>query len=358
MPSAVEALRRARLGSQMLSGARGDSPESVVKHLLAVQAQNERGFRLAIRSRSSGLGARDVDLGLNERQLVVTWLNRGTLHLVRSDDYWWLHPLTASPAITGVTRRLRQEGVDERLAERGVQTIVEALESEGPLSRQGLRARLDAEGVPTQGQAVIQLLATASHRGLIVRGPVVDGDHAYASVSDWLGTPPKPLERTEALSRLALRYLEGHEPASPQDLAKWAGVTLGDARLGFSELGDGLRAVEGGFARRSSEARGHPAPSPQLLGAFDPLLHGWASRELFVGAHDGVVTNNGIFRPVALVMGRVVATWRLASSGLVLEQLESLDPASVTALTEDARDVLRFLDLNLPAARVFRADRG
>lgn len=142
--SKLGALRGARLGSQMLSGARGDTPESVVGRLLAVQAQDERGFRLAIRSRSAGLSARDVDRCLDERRLVVTWLNRGTLHLVRREDYWWLHSVTASRVVTAVTHRLRQEGVDEFRGERGVQAIVEALESEGPLSRQDLRARLDA----------------------------------------------------------------------------------------------------------------------------------------------------------------------------------------------------------------------
>ena len=82
--------------------------------------------------------------------------------------------------------------------------------------------RLDAEGVPTSGQAMIHLLIATSLRGLIVRGPVVDGIHAYAPVSTWLGDEA-PMDHAEALGKLALRYLEGHEPASAEDLAKWAG---------------------------------------------------------------------------------------------------------------------------------------
>ena len=38
--------------------------------------------------------AADVDAALEDRTLVVSWLNRGTLHLVAAEDYWWLHPLT------------------------------------------------------------------------------------------------------------------------------------------------------------------------------------------------------------------------------------------------------------------------
>jgi hypothetical protein len=40
------------------------------------------------------LSASDVDAALADRSLVVSWLNRGTLHLVRAEDYWWPHPLT------------------------------------------------------------------------------------------------------------------------------------------------------------------------------------------------------------------------------------------------------------------------
>lgn len=65
-----------------------------VDRLLAVQAQDLRAARLAIRARTTGLTAADVDAELEQATLVVTWLNRGTLHLVRSQDYWWLQRLT------------------------------------------------------------------------------------------------------------------------------------------------------------------------------------------------------------------------------------------------------------------------
>ena len=343
--SSLPDLRRARLGSQMLAGREGACPEAVVHRLLAIQAQDERGFRLAIRCRSSGLAARDVDAALNGHHLLVTWLNRGTLHLVGSDDYWWLHALTAPRTAARETVRLRQEGVDELGAERGVRTICESLEREGPLTRQELRLRLDAEGVPTSGQAMIHLLIATSLRGLIVRGPVVDGIHAYAPVSTWLGASPPPMDHAEALGKLALRYLEGHEPASAEDLAKWAGIPLGEARTGFREIAGELRDLGGVFVRRSSEDDPLPLPPARLLGPFDPLLHGWASREAFVGPHRDVVTTNGIFRPVALVEGRVVATWRLPSSGVVLDPLEHLDDACICELIEEAGDVRRFLGL-------------
>ena len=169
---------------------------------------------------------------------MVTWLNRGTLHLVRADDYWWLHPLTTPQIAAGNRRRLGQEGVSDEQAVRGVDVIGEAVTSDGPHTREQLRARLDTAGIPTAGQALVHLLFAATLRGLVVRGPMVDGHHAFVAVSDWLGPAPAPLDRDDALARLARRYLTGHGPASARDLAKWAGITLGDARRAFAAVAD------------------------------------------------------------------------------------------------------------------------
>ena len=71
--------------------------------------------------------------------------------------------------------------------ERGVDTICRGPRPPGPLTRHQLRDHLDAAGVPTAGQALIHLVAAASLGGLVVRGPVVAGEHAYVSVAEWLG---------------------------------------------------------------------------------------------------------------------------------------------------------------------------
>ena len=116
-----------RACAQLLSGPRARDPETVVRRLLAVQAQDARGARLAVRSRSVGTSAADVDDALNSRSMLIAWLNRGTLHLVAADDYWWLHPLTTPQLETGNRRRLRQEGVSAKQADRGVEIVTDAV---------------------------------------------------------------------------------------------------------------------------------------------------------------------------------------------------------------------------------------
>jgi DNA glycosylase AlkZ-like len=331
-----------RCAAQLLGGNPAGSAEEVAGRLLAIQAQDARGARLAIRARSAGLSASDVDSALTRRSLIVTWLNRGTLHMVRAEDYWWLHPLTTPQMRTGNSRRLAQEGVPPEAAERAVATVRAAL-CDGPLTRSQLRERVAAAGVRTEGQAMVHILALASIRGLIVRGPVAGRDQAFVLVGDWLGAPPAAISREAALGELARRYLAGHAPAADRDLARWAGIGLADARLGLARCGAIQRAD--GLAELPVNPQRAPAtlPPPLLLGAFDPLLLGWASRDFIVGPYRHIVTVNGLFRPFALAGGRAVATWNITRGQVELAPFSPLDAGTRAALDTDAADVTRFL---------------
>ena len=302
MSDTAARVRSPRLRSQRLSGAPAGSAVEVVEHLLAIQAQDPRGMRLAVRARSTGLAASDLDRALTEeRSVVVATLNRGTLHLVTAADFWWLRDLMMPRLATMNRRRLAEEGVSATQAARGVSVALAALRDEGPLSRDQLRVRLD------------------------------DGAHAFVDATTWLDRPA-PIARDAALAELARRYLRSHGPADERDLAAWSGLPLGDVRIGLAAAG----------ARRASRAR--TLPPPRLLGPFDPVLHGWASREWLVGQDDAqVVTSNGIFRPTALVDGRVVATWKLSNDRLDIAPREPLDDDTLAALHADGAAVRRYL---------------
>ncbi len=335
-----------RLTAQLLAGRSARDPVTVAQRLLAIQGQDPRGARLAIRARSTGVSADDVDRALTqERSLLITWLNRGTLHLVHREDYPWLHALTTPPLLTGNARRLAQEGVTPDEAGRGVRVIERALAAEGPLTRIQLRERLDAARVRTQGQALVHLLVLATLRGLIVRGPMVGRQHAYVLVRDWLG-PPERVHRDRALAELARRYLVGHAPASDRDLARWAGLPLRDARTGLAAISAELVTRSDGLVHLARHPRSAELPPPRLLGAFDPILLGWSSREPLVGAHEPRIVSGGLFRPFALVNGRAAAVWRISAGEITIEPLRELTDDETAALRSDAREVARFLGVD------------
>jgi hypothetical protein len=332
-----------RLTAQLLAGPPARDPVAVAQRILAIQAQDLRGAQLAIRARTDGLSVADVDRALtDDRTLLITTLNRGTLHLVRREDYGWLHALTAPTVVSSNARRLEQEGISPRDAERGLQVIGGALAGDGPLTRRQLRDRLDAAGVPTAGQALVHLLLLAALRGLTVRGPMIDGDHAFVLVRDWIGEPD-PVDRDAALAELARRFLAGHGPAGDRDLARWAGLPLRDVRAGLQAIAPELVQLDDGLVDLAGRAPAAELPAPQLLGTFEPLLMGWVSREPILGEHRKLVTVNGIFRPLVLVGGHTVGTWRWRNGAATIAFFDRVTARDAQRLDTDAADVARFL---------------
>jgi Winged helix DNA-binding domain len=344
-PAAAGAPLARRLTAQLLSGPPAPDSLAVAERLLAIQAQDPRGARLAIRTRTSGGSAADVDRELSDRRsLLITWLNRGTLHLIRSEDYAWLHALTTPPLHTSNLTRLAQEGIDAVGAERGVAVIERALINEGPLTRHELRERLRSAGLPVHGQGFIHLLYRAALQGISVRGPKIGAEHAYVLVRDWLpAPPPRPVPRERALAELARRYLAGHGPASDRDLARWAGLPLRDARAGLQSIAPALDRRPGGLVDLAGRPRAARLPPPRLLGAFEPLLMGWSSRADVLGDHETAIVSGGIFRGFALAGGRAVARWRFAGRDIVIEPFGVLSAADAAALETDAVALRRYL---------------
>ena len=311
-----------------------------------MQGQDPRGARLAVRARTEGLSAADVDRALSEeRSLLITWLNRGTLHLVRSEDYPWLQALTTPPLLTGNARRLAEEGVSAAQADRGVETIERALAEEGPLDRLALRARLDAAGVPTEGQALVHLLMLdlpARDRrprpGLRQAARLRPGRRLARRRS-------RQVDREAALAELARRYLAGHGPAGDRDLARWAGLPLRDARAGLEAIAAELDAASRGACRAGDGAarRGAAAAAPARA-----LRPGAARLDLARGrprpAHATWSPSTASSSPSRWSRA---ARWRpggCAKGKVEIEPLGRISKAARAALDADAADVERFME--------------
>ena len=293
-------LARARSASQLLHRRERLDPAALVRRLLAVQAQDGRAAALALRARSEGLTAAAIE---GDDELVVAWLNRGTLHLVHRDDHPWLLALTAPTRFANNRRRLGQEGVSPQDADRAVAIVRAAVAEAGPLTRSELAACMAAQGIRTEGQATPHLLMLAALRGVVV----MDARRRYT-----LADPAPEVDRDRALAELARRYLAAHAPASDRDLAAWAGLPLRDARAG-------LRALDAPPPEPTAEA-----VPPRLLPAFDPYLLGWKDRAFAVPkllarrVHPG----GGMIRATATVDGVVVGDWDVDDDRFAAERAD------------------------------------
>lgn len=347
-------LRTRRATAQRLIDRPRTTPAELVAHLLCVQAQDPRAARQGLRARSTGMTLAQVDAAItDERSIVLTWLQRGTIHLAAREDLPWLHGLTAPTIRKANLRRLGQEDFDERERDRAAQAIRDALAERGPLSRNDLAAVVASAVKKPEGQAMPHLLMYLSLRGELVRGPVRPGGQDWALARDWLGEElPDRLEgeeRERALAELARRYLAAHGPATDVDLSWWAGLPLRDVRAGLTAIAPELEELCGGLvALRSTDGGGgRRRLPPRLLPAFDAWILGWKDRTFALAPeHAKRVQHGGILRGTATVDGVIVGTWGARRDGrrlrVELDRFGALDARTEEALRREAEEVAAF----------------
>jgi hypothetical protein len=334
-------IRRLRAQAQLLHRPQGggvsvDSVVEVVRHLLAIQAQDIAAFPLALRARVA-----DVAAARDAREIVRCWGPRGTLHLIARRDLPWLFPLVRTTP-TGSLRRLRQLGVETDPGE-AVRLVAAALAGQGPIGKAQLGERLTRAGLPAEGQAIVHLAMLAAREGFVVLGPDRAGKATYVHAADWLGEPllTTVTDRDAALRELARRYRRAHGPAEPADLASWSGLPLSDAE----------RAWHGAAEVQPRPIAAESVRIVRLVPGYDEYLLGWRTRELSVPEpHRALIhPGGGIIRPALVVDGKAVGTWRTRRTtrriDVTVEPFERLPADILDAVNEEVTDLGRFFGL-------------
>lgn len=365
-PERVRALRMRAQGLfprfQTPPGASGTFVVAqLVRSLGGIQAQDVRAARLALRVRSMGLLDADVERArVQERTIIRTWGQRGTLHLIATEDTGWLLPLLGPVFIAASRRRRAELGLDENTCTRGIRAVRDALASHGPLTRAELVEQLALHGIHLEGQARPHLLSRAALEGVICFGPDRGTEPTYVLLTDWAapGSLEKSLTEETAYIELTHRYLSAYGPAMPEDMAAWSGLPLSKIRAVWRQIADQLIEVEIGNTAAwmlKSRATWLDEPFSQnefvcLLPAFDIYLLGYQSRDLTVPRQyaKSVNAGGGMLHPVVLVNGRAVGTWkserRKSQFDVIVEPFEPLDPIVYPKLETEIADIARFLE--------------
>ncbi len=354
---------RLRMRSQLLAGAEGANVHEVVFRMCAIQSQDTRAARLAIRPRSRGLDAAAVTRACNEERSVVrTWAMRGTLHMLTAEDVGWVVNLLRPKPSAGRRRRL-ELGLDDELLSRALPLIWEIVHAEGPLTRAELVRRLAEKGVriDPSGQAPAHLIGYAAWHELVCRGPDRDDEPTYVLLEDWVGKQPEP-DPEEALAELTRRYVGAHGPAGVEDFAQWVGFSASEARCGFASISDELEMVRAAGQPAALLIRAQPDDLDggksciRLLPQFDAYLLGYRSRELALPAKYAkrIQAGGGYIHPTVVVDGRVVGKWgqqrKRDQLVITVEAFEPLDRAVLPGLEAEAADVGRFLGVDATLA--------
>ncbi|MFF3110139.1 winged helix DNA-binding domain-containing protein [Kitasatospora sp. NPDC057904] len=340
-------LGRAVLARQHLLDRSRPEPAAVVRHLGGLQAQAApQPPYLGLLSRIDGFEPGQLTTLIEERAVVRTALQRGTIHLVTAEDC-----LTLRPVLQPVLDQALRTTYGERLAGLDLAALgAEARElvEERPRTFQELGGLLAATRPDRDPAALAQAarcllpLVQVPPRGIWGRG----GPAAHTTAEAWLG---RPLDPAPSLDDLALRYLAAFGPATAADLQKWCGLSrLGPVLKGlaprlFTDRDEHGRVL---YDLPDAPRPGPDTPAPvRLLAPFDNLLLSHADRtRVLADEHKGrVMTQNGLVHPTLLVDGVVAGTWQLtAGQDVVVRPFAPLRRADRQAAEAEAKRVAAF----------------
>ncbi|WP_458120502.1 winged helix DNA-binding domain-containing protein [Paenibacillus sp. Z6-24] len=304
-----------RLRSQRITRVEEKTPAEVVQRLGAVQAQDYAQALWAIGSRMHSGSVAAVEQAIANREIVLTWPMRGTLHFVRAADARWMLQLLASRIWSRLRDKLEQQELKFKQMMLAEKIIHDALREHKRMRRVDLMKLLEYEGIATADGQGYNVLLYLAHSGLICMGPLEGKQQTFVLMEEWL---PKVRDWSmeESLRELATRYFTGHGPATVYDFAWWSGLPMAEARKGVEaarmnlllEKYEGVEYWMGADHAVATE----PDDAVHLLAGYDEYLLGYKDRSAIVKKEYGPLISgkNAVFTPMLVVDGEIVGLWR------------------------------------------------
>ena len=303
-----------RLASQKLLKTNSSSPEEIVKHLGAIQAQDYAMAKWAIGSRCNAT-EKEIEEAINSGKIIRTHILRPTWHFVSADDIYWMLDVSAPQVKRLYASLARQHGYDEKKLDQVNSAIQKLLTGNNHLTRDEIMQELNIIKASGDLSPVI-IMMNAELEGVVCNGKMKGKQITYALLEERVEKPKTTFTKEEALAKLAKRYFESHGPATLHDFSWWSGFSPTTAKLAINLIESELNSVEIDnqkywFGTDFSEADNF-CESVHFLPAFDEILISYKNREasILLEHQSKAFTNNGIFKPVILENGKVIGIWK------------------------------------------------
>lgn len=328
-----------RLNAHGIAHPRATTPQDIVAHMGALQAQDYPGALWSIALRIAGATRADVEQAILNRTIVRTWPMRGTLHFIPAADARWMLELMTPRIVKGAAGRHRQLELDAVAFARSRTLIAKALAREPVLTRRALFDVLERGGISTAGQRGIHILQQLCMECTLCHGPHAEKQPTFVQFDDWIAASRR-LDRDDALRTLAERYFVSHGPASLRDFVGWTGLTVIDAKTALHLASPILERMVVHDTELWMAADRPPttaaASRAHLLPGFDEFMLGYKDRSAALPARYAqriVPGANGMFLSTLVIDAQVRGTWRRASGAKSV----ALEVSSFTRLTAAER---------------------
>jgi hypothetical protein len=340
---------------------------SVVGEICGVQAQLMSAAEMQVVVRVD-CKVDDVQTALwKDRTLVKTWLMRGTLHLVPSEDLPIFSAAMNAYGMRNTNAWLKWLQITEPELMDVIDAIGRALDGQA-LTREELIAKA-GKGRSEKIQLAMRsgwggVLKPVARKGLLCFGPSRGQSVTFVRPEQWLGRW-RDIDPDAALAEIARRYLRAYGPATKRDFTRWWGTWAGVGSRAWAGLAGELAPVSVDGQRadmlaadvdriQSAASEG----SVRLLPSFDPYLMGHSRRDHLVATeHRARVSRTaGWISAVVLLDGRVVATWThqvaRGTFNVAVDPIGKLSPSTVRQVRMRADSLAAALGLGAAAVKI------
>jgi hypothetical protein len=304
-----------RLVSQKLLNENKSSPQEIVGHLGAMQAQDYAMAKWAIGSRCDAT-EKMIEEAINSAQIIRTHILRPTWHFVSATDIYWMLDLSAPQVKKFTASAGKKYGYDAKKLDQANSKIEKLLAGNNHLTREEIMLELDVKKTSSADFLSAAIMMNAELDGLVCNGKMKGKQITYALLEERVAKPNSKFTKEEGLAKLALKYFESHGPATLLDFSWWSGFAPTTCKNILNAIELRLNSVEINgqqywFGKETS-AENSFRESVHFLPAFDEILISYKTREASILAEhqSKAFTNNGIFKPVILENSKVIGIWK------------------------------------------------
>lgn len=305
-----------RLVSQKLLETNSNSPEEIVRHLGAMQAQDYAMAKWAIGSRCDAT-EKEIEEVIDSGKIIRTHILRPTWHFVAATDIHWMLDVSGPQVKRIILSETKKYGYDEKEFERINSNIEKILAGNNHLTREEIVQELNIKKVSGEYYlSPVLIMMYAELAGLVCNGKMKGKQITYGLLEEKVLKPQSKLTKDEGLAKLAKRYFESHGPATLLDFSWWSGFPQTTAKLAIISIESELNSVEIDNQKywfgTNFTGVDNFCESVHFLPAFDEILISYKTREasILLEHQSKAFTNNGIFKPVILENGKVIGTWK------------------------------------------------
>ncbi len=311
---------RLRLVNQSLSANWLETPDDVVAHFGAMQAQDYSMALWAVALRMKSANRSAIENLINAGEIIRTHVLRPTWHLVHQKDIRWMMELSA-PNVKKATQYIdKKEGLTNELFLKVWKIIEKKFHKADSLSKENIMDCLLMHKITVSNLLATQIIIRAELEMLLCNG---DKKGTYTLFERRVPASSK-ISKPESIAKLAQLYFQSRGPATLKDFAWWSGLSVSDAKIGITELGKKLEEFTYNelkyyhFENKNTIA-GNPICA--LLPCYDEYMVGYSEgRNIVLPADpDSSETGNGIFKPILLSENEVAGTWRKSKKSPFVE---------------------------------------